>query len=703
MKHFNLSHFFFILFITVSITPASAEQRSYADALSIAEQVMGKVVFSEISTNVAATRNGSPVSDLVPYYIFDKEDGNGFAIISGSSLMRPIIGYSDNTSFKTDNLPDNLQHWFEMVSAAATFLENHPEYALSTNQQAASTTVIEPLLGNIMWDQGTPYNNLCPKVKGTRCPTGCVATAAAQCMYYWQYPTQGSGSNSYTTSAGSSLSVDFSKQSYDYSLMYDQYTTSATAAQNAEVAKLSYHAGVAVNMDYTASSSGATVYDLHRGMIKNFSYDTKTSILFREYFTLEEWEAAILNELQNSRPVLFCGVDESDGGHCFVLDGIDSDGLYHVNWGWDGQLNGYFDVTILNAEGAGTGASSNNDGFSYSQQMLVNTAPQGKLSNGRYYPTLYSYYEDETLNISTGSVSLGGKITVSSSFIANFSYFDLTGTVGLAYVQNDEIADFSKIQYYGNGKYYDFTFDDDEPLHALDSLIYGFSLDKDVSVVPTSLSEGTYKVYLAFKDAGTSEVGLIHYYAKNDSYCTCVVANGKATFTEANTDMPLSFSAWSMSSESINVYDSKTVTCNIKNADSENTFVGRFFLNLTSPSGSSTWTEADSVIKIAPNASYTKNSQLAIIVCGDKNISERLWEQDCCAVTENILLAVEALELGAVWCMAYPSDERVAGIRSLFNLPENIIPLNIIPIGYALTQEEPKQKYNADKVHVNNW
>ena len=111
----------------------------------------------------------------------------------------------------------------------------------------------------------------------------------------------------------------------------------------------------------------------------------------------------------------------------------------------------------------------------------------------------------------------------------------------------------------------------------------------------------------------------------------------------------------------------------------------------------------EKIAEIAPNASYSKNSQLAIIVCGDKNISERFWEQDCCAVTENILLAVEALELGAVWCMAYPSDERVAGIRSLFNFPENIIPLNIIPIGYPLTQEQPKQKYNADKVHVNNW
>ena len=111
----------------------------------------------------------------------------------------------------------------------------------------------------------------------------------------------------------------------------------------------------------------------------------------------------------------------------------------------------------------------------------------------------------------------------------------------------------------------------------------------------------------------------------------------------------------------------------------------------------------EKIAEVAPNASYAKNSQVTIIVCGDKNISDKFWEQDCCAVTENILLAVEALGLGAVWCMVYPSDERVAGIKSLFNLPENIIPLNIIPIGYPFAKEEPKQKYNIKKIHNNNW
>lgn len=109
------------------------------------------------------------------------------------------------------------------------------------------------------------------------------------------------------------------------------------------------------------------------------------------------------------------------------------------------------------------------------------------------------------------------------------------------------------------------------------------------------------------------------------------------------------------------------------------------------------------ISEVAPNAKYAENSQLAIIVCGDINVSEKLWMQDCCAVTENILLAVHALDLGAVWCMVYPSQERVSDIQKLFNLPENVVPLSIIPIGYPLEKEQPKQKYNVKKIHINGW
>ena len=111
----------------------------------------------------------------------------------------------------------------------------------------------------------------------------------------------------------------------------------------------------------------------------------------------------------------------------------------------------------------------------------------------------------------------------------------------------------------------------------------------------------------------------------------------------------------------------------------------------------------EQIAKDIPNASYSKASQLAIIVCGNTDISEKFWLQDCCAMTENILLAVEGLGLGAVWCAVYPFEDKVEKVKKLFNLPENIIPLNVIPIGYSAIKEKPKQKYDSKKIHTNNW
>lgn len=109
------------------------------------------------------------------------------------------------------------------------------------------------------------------------------------------------------------------------------------------------------------------------------------------------------------------------------------------------------------------------------------------------------------------------------------------------------------------------------------------------------------------------------------------------------------------------------------------------------------------IAQATPNARYSKDSQVTMIVCGDIKVSDKLWMQDCCAVTENILLAVQSLDLGAVWCMCYPKQENVNAIQKIFNLPKNIIPLSIIPMGYPATKQEAKQKYNPAKVHVNKW
>ena len=109
------------------------------------------------------------------------------------------------------------------------------------------------------------------------------------------------------------------------------------------------------------------------------------------------------------------------------------------------------------------------------------------------------------------------------------------------------------------------------------------------------------------------------------------------------------------------------------------------------------------IAKKHPYASFAKNASIAIVVCGNSDISPDYWIQDCSAVTENILLATESLGLGAVWCGVYPNQNRVSAIQKILKLPKNIIPLNVIPIGYPKGENLPKQKYNPSKIHINSW
>lgn len=94
---------------------------------------------------------------------------------------------------------------------------------------------------------------------------------------------------------------------------------------------------------------------------------------------------------------------------------------------------------------------------------------------------------------------------------------------------------------------------------------------------------------------------------------------------------------------------------------------------------------------------------LAIAVCADVELSGQFWQHDCSAATQNILLAAHALGLGAVWLSSYPVEERYKGLQRLLNLPENVIPLSLISIGYPAEQKPPSNRYNPERVHKNGW
>ncbi len=109
-----------------------------------------------------------------------------------------------------------------------------------------------------------------------------------------------------------------------------------------------------------------------------------------------------------------------------------------------------------------------------------------------------------------------------------------------------------------------------------------------------------------------------------------------------------------------------------------------------------------------PYAKMLYKAGAAIVVCGDLNKAlpgeyQAFWVQDCSAATENILLAVEALGLGAVWTGVYPEMKKITTVKDILGVPHNVIPLNVIAIGYPSGKEKPKNKYKTENTHWNKW
>lgn len=298
------------------------------------------------------------------FYVFNAEGHNGFVIVSGDDRTIPILGYADQGSLDLEKLPKNAKVWLD---GYAKQIQALGDASITTSPRRVIGTPVKPLL-TCHWDQGRPYNNLCPLGWSENCPTGCVATAMAQVMYYHKWPQGDVASPGW----------DLPTTTFKWDLMKDEYDVSDTGESADAVAELMYYCGAAVDMSYGVWESAASVYATD--MIKHFGYSTAAKTVHRRSYSTEEWEGLIYNELKNARPVLYSGCSGKteggySGGHEFVVDGYDDKGLFHVNWGWSGQSDGYFALSILNPYDKGTGGGSSENGFSIIQEAIIGLQP----------------------------------------------------------------------------------------------------------------------------------------------------------------------------------------------------------------------------------------------------------------------------------------------------------------------------------------
>lgn len=293
---------------------------------------------SETEVDMALVYEPSTADDVSEYYVFAPSDAEGFVIVSGEDTMEPIIGYSLTNGFSTEQMPPALK---EMLSSYAQFVDDvRAGKATPVTRAEREIAPVDPLI-TTTWDQYYPYNYYCPEINGQKTLTGCVATAAAQIMKYYEWPRAGHGTCTATLSDGNNTPVNITlSEEYDWDNMKDSYRASYTELEAQAVGLLMRDVGYACNLTYgvNVTLGGVTVPG---ALFRHFDYSSSLQFIRKDFYSEAAWNDMLYNELLEERPIYYAASDNG-GGHAFVCCGIDQNGAYYVNWGWGGNNDGYY-------------------------------------------------------------------------------------------------------------------------------------------------------------------------------------------------------------------------------------------------------------------------------------------------------------------------------------------------------------------------
>ena len=474
--------------------PVTLEQARQTAADFLASQSKGgrrapaQIVSQQTVLN-AVDASGNPY-----LYAFNTGGNAGYVIVSGDDRFREVLGYSASGNLDNDNMPAHIKAWLQGYVDEMKYYESigyQPSASTSNTTHRAVKAPIIPLL-TTAWDQGDPYNNMCPVyVDGKLSVTGCVATAMAQVVCYTarhsskELTTLKKDIPGYTISTKSGnmqvKGISADTVSFDWTNMRDTYYwyESYSIDQAYAVAKLMACCGKSVQMDYSSSESGAYTPDVAKALVDYFDFDTTTKSIVRDDYSYAQWIDLMYAELAAGRPVQYGG-QSSGGGHSFVIDGYDGDELFHVNWGWSGEPDSYYALSVLNPHStSGIGASSSNDGFSFDQKAII----------GIQYGTNQTA-EEEPIMVTTSNFRVNGQQVI-------FSAFNNTGathsfSIGIGFMDeeggitpiNGQISNCSNLP--NNHGWYDF--DASVPTNKANA-------GKTLKVVPISHEQGATQWY----------------------------------------------------------------------------------------------------------------------------------------------------------------------------------------------------------------
>ena len=327
-----------VLTVFTNILLTNAEPITKARALSIATKYINN---PKLSNDTPKTRS-SQANEQPAYYIFTNPNDKKFVIISGESKLNELVGYGDKM---TEN-PNDQPPYFKL------FLKEYERVVKEVRSKAATTTPqrpirrkVEPLL-TCKWSQYDPFNKYTPLSNGQHTPTGCVATATAQVMFYNKWPKN--RPQDYIASTG-----DDAKKSATYWWDEMKNTTNEMRTEHSRqaVGVLMSDIGKAVNMRYYYRGSDSNLQYACNALRDKFDYTVR--YLDKNFLPANNFLNEVMQEISDGYPVLVVG-----GPHAFVYDGYDEQGLIHTNWGWGGENDGYFDINIVTLNVSGFALNS---------------------------------------------------------------------------------------------------------------------------------------------------------------------------------------------------------------------------------------------------------------------------------------------------------------------------------------------------------
>jgi len=492
------------LLLSLCLTVGAAE-RSNEEMVSIAVNQL----FGASARGMQGAADVQCVSANDAFGIYSNADGGGFVVVSRDDAFAPVLGYS-SSSYDPERLPDGLRWWLGRV-------EQSLKQRKATGNAVASVpyTVVDNMVES-KWGQAAPFNYLCPTVGSVQTPTGCVATAMAQLMFFFKYPANSVGYGKHSVGDYDNTVKDTLGASYEWDKLLAVYSKPIyTAAVKKRIGQLLFDCGAASNMLYTSAGSGTTTFEAAVGLYHNFQYDSLAIQHYMRYFyTDTEWMTIVYEELAAGRPIIYGGVDNTYGGHAFLLTGVDESGKVYANWGWNGVGDGYYDLSVLAPTGIlGYSGTMN---FSSDETMITGLKPQKEPDAGEeIIPQIHNYYANYTLRSNAYNRV---KVTLNAAF--NVGLLPFEGEINL------------------------FLFDDDNPQNSYEFKAY--STDKNIKIIKggndvveasstnidvTELPVGTWAAYLGSRQKGGTRVTPVRGYGGTYFYTIKKAESGSITIT----------------------------------------------------------------------------------------------------------------------------------------------------------------------------